>query len=165
MASIIGLDSLMRKLNALGANANDCLDGAVMKAGLLVEGDAKDLCTTDTGRLKNSIHTTLGGSADNYSYQDNDGNEFSGAFTNTGEDTHVAVVGTNVEYAAYVECGTGRVGEASPSPPKYNGASYKEDWSGMEAQPFLWPALQQNTENVSKLIASELKKEIRRLGG
>lgn len=166
MQGVHGLDNLISKLSALGANANKCLDSAVMKAGLLVEGDAKDLCSAvDTGRLRNSIHTVIGGSADDYSYKDNNENDFSGAFSSTGEDTHVAIVGTNVEYAAYVECGTGQRGDASPSPPKYDGASYKADWEGMEAQPFLWPALQQNKDEITKLISKELRREIRKLGG
>lgn len=160
--SLSGLESLLAKLNNLGANTDKVLDEALMKAGALVEGDAKDMCVTDTGRLKNSIHTKLGGVADSYNYKDNNDNEFSGNLSNLGE-VHTVSVGTNVEYAAYVECGTGKQGEASPSPPKYPDASYREDWEGQEAQPFLWPALQQNKENVQEIIKDELKKEIRRL--
>lgn len=161
-ATINGLDSLLRKIDALGGNAGKALDKGLMKAGKLVEGDAKDLCITDTGRLRNSIHTKLGGSGDNYSYKDDNGNKFDGSLSSLGE-VHTVSVGTNVEYAAYVECGTGRRGEASPSPPKYPGASYKEDWAGQEAQPYLWPALQQNRENVQEIIKDGLKEEIRRL--
>ncbi|WP_053983427.1 HK97-gp10 family putative phage morphogenesis protein [Niameybacter massiliensis] len=161
-ANINGIDQLLMKISQLGGSADRVLDKAIMKAGKLVEGDAKDLCTVDTGRLKNSIHTKLGGSMDKYSYKDNDGNEFVGGLSNLGQN-HTAIVGTNVEYAPYVECGTGKKGEASPSPPKYPGASYREDWVGQEAQPFLWPALNQNKDNIQELIVDNLKKEIRRL--
>lgn len=161
-ANIKGLDSLLSKINQLGGSSDKALDKAIMKAGKLVEGDAKDLCTVDTGRLRNSIHTKLGGSSDAYTYKDNNGNEFSGGLANLGQ-VHTAIVGTNVEYAAYVECGTGKRGEASPSPPKYPGARYREDWSGQEAQPFLWPALNQNKDNIQQLITDDLKKEIRML--
>lgn len=162
--TVTGLDSLINKLNALGGNSGKSLDKALMKAGKLVEGDAKDLCTVKNGRLRNSIHTKMGGTVDSYSYEDNNGNKFSGALSSLG-DIHTVSVGTNVEYAAYVEMGTGRRGADSPSPPKYDGASYIEDWAGMEAQPYLWPALQQNKENIAEVVKSELIKEIRKLGG
>lgn len=164
MSTVLGLDSLMRKLNALGGNVDRALDKGVMKAGLLVEGDAKDLCTTDTGRLKNSIHTVMGGSSDTFTFKDDSGKEFAGGLASTGEDTHVAIVGTNVEYSAMIEFGTGQKGMASPQPPGVN-VSYTQDWVGMEAQPYLWPALQQNKDNIKAIISEELIKEIRKLGG
>jgi phage gpG-like protein len=52
------------------------------KACLLVENDAKRNCPVDTGRLRQSITHRIEGS--------------------TG------IVGTNVEYAPYVEYGTGK---------------------------------------------------------
>lgn len=56
------------------------------EVGLVAEGHAKAICPVDTGRLRNSItHAQLDG-------------------------THEAV-GTNVEYARYVELGTSRRGE------------------------------------------------------
>ena len=54
---------------------------ALTKAALLVEADAKIHCPVDTGLLRNSITHTI------------NGNE--------------AEVGTNMEYAPYVEFGTG----------------------------------------------------------
>lgn len=160
--NIKGLDSLLSKINQLGGSSDKALDKAIMKAGKLVEDDAKDLCLPDTGRLRNSIHTKLGGAHYKYSYKDDTGKEFDGSLSNLGQ-VHTAIVGTNVEYAAYVECGTGKKGEASPSPPKYPGARYTEDWLGQEAKPFLWPALNQNKDNIQQLITDDLKKEIRRL--
>lgn len=65
------------------------LGRALEKCGLAAEGYAKRLCPVKTGRLRNSItHTTM----------DEDGKAF-------------AVIGTNVEYAAYVELGTSRTGK------------------------------------------------------
>lgn len=56
--------------------------------GLQAEGYAKMLCPVDTGRLRNSItHTSDGESA---------------------------YIGTNVEYAAYVEMGTSKHPEPQP---------------------------------------------------
>ena len=62
----------------------DSLDRALAKAlesvGIQAEGDSKDLCPVDTGRLRNSItHVT------------------------DGRDVYI---GTNVHYAPYVELGT-----------------------------------------------------------
>lgn len=77
-------------------------DGEVAKdlqrRALQVDGAAKRLCPVDTGRLRSSITNEIG--------QDGGG--------------LVALIGTNVEYAPYVELGT----------------------SKMAAQPFLLPALE-----------------------
>lgn len=57
-------------------------------------------------------------------------------------------------------------GAESPSPPKAPiGAGYREDWSGIPAQPYLYPALIQNKDTVKELCTEELNQEIRRLGG
>lgn len=67
------------------------IKGGVQKAleesGLIVENAAKGLCPVDTGRLRNSItHSTNG---------------------------NTETIGSNVEYATYVEMGTSRR-KASP---------------------------------------------------
>lgn len=55
---------------------------ALEECGLVAEGFAKRLCPVDTGNLRNSITHTVSG--------------------------ETAYIGTNVEYAAYVEMGTTR---------------------------------------------------------
>lgn len=70
----------------------------LQRRALQVDRAAKRLCPVDTGRLRSSITNEIG--------QDGEG--------------LVAVVGTNVEYAPYIELGT----------------------SKMAAQPFLLPALE-----------------------
>lgn len=61
---------------------NKALARALEEIGLVAEGYAKRLCPVDTGRLRNSItHVTRYGAKAVY-------------------------IGTNVEYAAYVELGT-----------------------------------------------------------
>lgn len=75
---IIGLDRLKTKLNNItGINVRD----AISKSCYIVETDAKKNCPVDTGTLRRSITSEI---HDKY-----------------GE------VGTNVEYAPYVEYGTG----------------------------------------------------------
>lgn len=82
---------------------------ALEKIGLVAEGYAKRLCPVDTGRLRNSIsHTTKG-------------------------DTEY--IGTNVEYAPYVEMGTRRT----------------------RAQPFLGPAATQHGDEYKRIVKEELK--------
>lgn len=145
MASqIIGLDSLLSKLDALGGDSTRVLETSIKQAVKKVQGDAKLLCPTSEGggRLKNSIQGTTERTGDNI----------------------VGKVSTNVEYAQYVEFGTGQRGEASPSPPKYEGdLSYRYDWNGMAAQPYMYPALKQNEDLIRKLIKSNIKKAIEKV--
>lgn len=67
------------------ANAIDrALVAALEEVGLVAEGYAKRACPVDTGRLRNSITNIV------------------------DEGTRHVVIGTNVEYAPYVELGTRR---------------------------------------------------------
>lgn len=67
------------------ANAIDrALVAALEEVGLVAEGYAKRACPVDTGRLRNSITHIV------------------------DEDTSHVIIGTNVEYAPYVELGTRR---------------------------------------------------------
>lgn len=142
---IKGLDSLIRKLDRLGGNADRCMFRGIGKSMTVIEGDAKDLCPVgETGELRDSIHS-------NTEMQNGD---------------IKGTCGTNKEYAAYQEFGTGQRGAESPSPPKAPiGNGYREDWSGCAAQPYLYPALIQNKDTVKELCADELRQEIQRLGG
>lgn len=143
--SIKGLGSLMRKLDALGGNSQQALKVGIHKGVKLVQGDAKQLCTVgDSGRLRNSIEGET---------EEKDGKI-------------IGKVSTNVEYAPYVEFGTGQRGENSPSPPKADiDLNYRQDWAGMDAQPFLYPAIKQKEDTVRNMAASELRKEIKKVAG
>ena len=82
---------------------------ALEKIGLVAEGYAKRLCPVDTGRLRNSItHTT---------------------------DDEAAYIGTNVDYAVYVEMGT----------------------VNTPAQPYLKPAAADHMEKYRSILKSELQ--------
>lgn len=78
------------------AGPDGALTAHLLKLTLQVEARAKELCPVDTGRLRSSITSAI----------------------ETEGDTIVGVVGTDVEYASFVEFGTQR----------------------MDAQPFLTPA-------------------------
>lgn len=82
-------------------------------SALLVEGSATRLAAVDTGRLRGSITHRI----NNYE----------------------ALIGTNVEYAPYVELGTSR----------------------MAAQPYLEPALSNNKGNITKVLRNEIEKAIK----
>lgn len=124
------LEKLVKRLEGSKTLMQIAAQNGVGKAGLLVEGDAKRLCPVDTGRLRSSLSTQ----------------------TETTETGAAAFVGTNVEYAPYVEYGTGQKGD--PSVP------HRLDWAGMPPQPFLRPALELNRDNgnIEKVFSEEVRK-------
>lgn len=109
---------------------------ALETCGLVAEGYAKKLCPVDTGNLRNSITHTV---------------------TNSGE--RAAYVGTDSEYAVYVEMGTGKyVTGGRPTPWVYKDA--QGNWHmthGQRAQPYIKPAVADHAQQYQKIIKSELE--------
>jgi len=108
---------------------------ALERCGLQAEGYAKDLCPVDTENLRNSIaHRVDEGKLEAY-------------------------VGTNSEYGAYVECGTGKYYPGGRDTPwVYKDAKGK--WhrtSGQEAQPYIKPAVADHVQTYRNIIEDELK--------
>lgn len=113
----------------------------LIKASLLVEGQAVLLAPVDKGGLRDSIGYKV------------------------DESELVAYIGTNCEYAIYVEFGTGEFAE--------NGNGRKGGWVyktpngevhftyGMPPQPYLRPAFRQNQKAIRDILADCL----RELGG
>lgn len=95
------------------AEIKEATAGAISKAleeiGLVAEGYAKMLCPVDTGNLRNSI-------------------------THEQEGENTEVIGTAVEYAAYVEMGTQK----------------------MKAQPYLEPAITNHTSEYQSIVEETL---------
>lgn len=87
------------------------IEQALIAIGLTAESYAKQECPVDTGRLRNSITHEV------------DMNE------------QCAIIGSNVEYAAYVELGTSR----------------------QKAQPYLRPAAENHTSEYREIVKSALK--------
>lgn len=83
----------------------------VIECGLAIEAQAKDFTTVDTGRLRDSISTAVG--------------------------RDEVIVGTNVEYAPYVEYGTSR----------------------NMAQPYLRPAVDLVAGRAVQIVQKEGKRE------
>lgn len=93
----------------------DAISRALEEIGLTAEGYAVGLCPVDTGRLRNSITHEI------------------------DEDGKAAYIGTNVEYAPYIELGTRR----------YVGAN--------GGRGFLRPAATEHGDEYRKILESELK--------
>lgn len=115
------------------------LDAALLrgleKCGLVAEGYAKKLCRVDTGNLRNSITHQV----------DSEGRS--------------VYVGTNSDYGAYVELGTGKYYPGGrPTPWVYQDA--KGNWhrtSGSKAHPFLKPAAAEHADQYREILKKELK--------
>jgi len=83
--------------------------------------------------------------------------------TEQDENGTTVVVGTDVEYAPYVELGTGKYAEPGTSKAKKIPWHYQDEkgnWhttSGMPARPFLRPAIEIHLDEYRKILEDELK--------
>lgn len=113
----------------------EALAKGLEKAGQIVENDAKRNCPTDDGQLKASITHVV----------DTDESSVS--------------IGTNVEYAPYVELGTGQFSEDGRKTPwKFQSADGTWYTSiGQKAQPFLTPAVDENLDKIVEQFENLLK--------
>lgn len=158
---------LIQKLNSF---SNVDMRAGVSKAVQMVQAEAKLLCAVESGELRHSIMTQVGGT----------------------ESFAIGYCYTNKAYAGYVELGTGPRGEAqhagiSPAvSPVYTrspwwihesqvdrGLAEKYRWpcihtkdgifyrcAGQPASPFLYPALRNNGNRAAELIADTVRKDM-----
>lgn len=135
---IEGLDNVLDAISEMADG--DELKKALGKACALVEGEAKKKAPKDNGELRRSIASKV--------------DENSGDL--------VGVVYTPLEYAPYVEFGTGLFAEDG------NGRKdvpwcYEDDkgeWHstrGQKPQPYLRPALHENKDNILRILKGGLK--------
>lgn len=109
----------------------EATEAALTEVGLAAEGYAKRLCPVDTGRLRNSITFATAKAHD------------AGSPPAEGEDYELhgtpekgaVYIGTNVEYAPYIELGTSR----------------------QKAQPFLQPAIVNHQIKYKRIFESHFK--------
>lgn len=108
---------------------------AMEKIGQTAEKYAKRLCPVDTGNLRNSISHKV------------------------DEGEMAAYIGSNTEYAAYVELGTGKyVSGGRPTPWAYQDANGKWHWTaGNKAQPYLKPAAADHASEYQRIIENEME--------
>lgn len=136
-ASIEGMESLLQKLEELGSTEN--VSQAMGQACAIVEAAAKQAAPKDTGELRRSIESRIEGS---------------------GEAIR-GVVFTPLEYAPYVEYGTGLFAE--------NGGRTDVPWlykdekgethitSGQKPQPYMRPALLNNKDKILKKLQEGMR--------
>ena len=124
------IDNSEEVLDAL----HEAAERALEKCGLTAEGYAKKATPVDTGNLRNSISHKV------------------------QKDT--MYVGTNVEYAPYVEFGTGKYYPGGrPDPWVYR--DEKGNWHrtiGVKAKPFIKPSVADHKQQYFDIIEQELKK-------
>ena len=143
MAEVVGLQALLAELEGYAEGVESELRKAVAKTAMQAQAQAKALAPVDTGRLRGSIRTR----------------DASGGGEIARE------VYTNVGYAPYVEFGTGRRGQESPSPPKSGQElAYKAEWAGGRAQPFMAPALAMSRKNFERNVRDAALRAAKRGG-
>lgn len=130
----IDANSLLKRIDGMCSETN--ISAAIGKACALVEGEAKKKAPKDTGALRRSISSTVKGTE--------------------------GIVFTPLEYAPYVEYGTGLFAEKGgrKNVPWY----YKDEegkWhitSGQHPHPYMRPALNENREEILRLIKEGIVK-------
>jgi HK97 gp10 family phage protein len=148
----------------------DAIETALEAVGIYVEGQIIELCPVKSGRLKGSI---------TYATKTNKSNVRSPAKSEDGishdgsQDT--VLIGTNVEYAPYVEYGTGLEGPKNqpivitPKNKKalfWKGADHpvkKVVSPGMPAQPFLRRGFELTKKEVPEIFAKVIKSKLSKL--
>ena len=133
--SDIRLEGLEEVLGALDDLADTSkLDAALGKACALVERSAKQKAPKDTGDLSRSITSKVEGTE--------------------------GVVYTPLEYAPYVEYGTGLFAESGGRQDvPWNYQDDEGNWhstSGQKPQPYMRPALNENREEILRIIKEGL---------
>lgn len=130
-----GMDDVMKMLENVTSTVN--IQQALMQCCALVEREAKQNAPKDTGALRRSIASRV---------EDQKG-----------------IVFTPLEYAPYIEFGTGLFAEQggrTDTPWHYQ--NDKGEWvstSGIKPQPFLRPALENNRGKIKKILKGGLTKK------
>lgn len=128
---IRGLDEVLETMDSFYSDSE--IQNKLLKACLIVERSAKQKAPKGNGALRNSIKSKVEGLE--------------------------GVVYTALEYAPYVEYGTGLFAESGGRmdvPWSYQ--DEKGEWhttSGMHPMPFLRPALDENRSEIVKILAEE----------
>lgn len=141
-------DSMTIEITDNSPKVKEELEAAVLRAleecGLDAEKYAKNMQLPDTGLLRNSITHAISGQPTAISSYKADRPDksgkikkgfYSGNAPNDSDNKMSVYIGTNVEYATYVECGTHR----------------------MEAKPYLKPAVADHADHYRSVIKKELK--------
>lgn len=132
---IEGLDKIIAELDKKGKSIAPAIKKGLTNTVNDCKKKAKEKCPADTGNLKRSIHSEV-----KEKYDEVEGE-----------------VSTNLEYASYVEFGTGQRGMESNENTEVK-VSYKADWAGQKAQPYMYPAYLETREELAPNIKKEMDK-------
>ena len=110
-------DQLIDKLDSFERAMGNRAESAMQEATLRIQADAQRKVPVDTGRLRSSI----------------------GQEVRSGRGSVTGIVGSNVEYAPFIELGTSRMG----------------------AQPYLRPALEENRRTIRRLVKQAVRQAVR----
>ena len=127
MIKFEGIEEVLNSIDSL-ANLEE-LQSALGKACAVVEASAKQKAPKDTGALARSITSKI-------------------------EDTE-GIIFTPLEYAPYVEYGTGLFAEEGGRNTPWIYKDDKGEWhrtSGQKPQPFMRPALAENREKIINIL-------------
>ena len=135
MSSDIKIEGLEDVLEAVSSIAEpEKLKAALGKACALVERVAKQKAPKGNGDLRREIKSKVEG--------------------------NVGIVFNPLEYAPYVEYGTGLFAEeGGRKDVPWHYKDEKDEWhstNGMKPQPFLRPALQENREEIKRILGASL---------
>ena len=134
-----GIETVLKRIENIADT--DRLEAAMGKCCAIVERDAKQAPTPkDTGALRNSITSEV----------KSDGFDI------------IGVIYTPLEYAPYVEYGTGLFAEKGNG--RKTGWAYEDEKTGetiftrgQHPQPFLRPALANNREKITKILEESIR--------
>lgn len=136
-AHLEGMEAFFKKLDELTSKAEQ--EEQMGKACALVERAAKEKAPKDTGELRRSITSRV----------------------ETNGDEIVGIVYTPLEYAPYIEYGTGLFAEEQGrSDVPWHYQDDEGNWhstSGIKPHPYLRPALSENREAVLRILKGALK--------
>lgn len=129
-----GLDGILGKLKKISSAAN--IDKALGTCCAVVERSAKQKAPKDNGELRRSITSKV--------------------------ENHTGIVFTPLEYAPYVEYGTGLFAEdGGRTDVPWHYQDDEGEWhstSGQKPQPFMRPALDENKNLIKQILMEELTK-------
>ena len=136
---IEGIGKVLKRLEKLSNTEN--IEKAMGKACAVVEASAKQNAPKDTGALRNSITSKV----------EVEGKEV------------IGTIFTPLEYALYVEYGTGLFAESGGRKDvPWNYQDDKGEWhstSGQKPQPFMRPAVEDNRNKIIEILGEGIKND------
>lgn len=130
-----GIDAIIKDLDKKGKSIVPAIKKGLTRTTNKCKAEAKENCPVDTGLLRESIHSEI---KEKYNQVE-------------GE------VSTNLEYAPYVEFGTGQRGMKTNKNTEVK-VAYRADWAGQKAQPYMYPAYTDTREKLIPNIKKEMDK-------